>query len=121
VIAPTPPPDIDVEAWHESIERIRAWGPERLAITHFDVYDDVKGHLDQLAARLDEWAAWARSQDREAFIASTRRALEQAGIGSENVSVYTQAAPPEQLHAGLARYWRKRADAVSAGSNPPVS
>jgi len=33
-IPPTPPPDIDLEAWQESIERIRAWAPERLAFTH---------------------------------------------------------------------------------------
>ncbi|HUE28909.1 MAG TPA: MBL fold metallo-hydrolase, partial [Solirubrobacteraceae bacterium] len=29
-VPPTPPPDIDVEAWHESIDRIRAWSPERV-------------------------------------------------------------------------------------------
>src|SRR5581483_3835610 len=34
-IPPTPPPDIDVEAWHDSIERVRAWRPARLAMTHF--------------------------------------------------------------------------------------
>ena len=26
-VAPTPPPDIDVAAWKESIATIRAWGP----------------------------------------------------------------------------------------------
>jgi hypothetical protein len=31
------------------------------------------------------------------------------------VPAYAQAAPPEQLYAGLERYWRKRADAVPAG------
>ena len=27
-VPPSPPPDIDVEAWHDSIERIAAWKPE---------------------------------------------------------------------------------------------
>jgi glyoxylase-like metal-dependent hydrolase (beta-lactamase superfamily II) len=55
-IPPTPPPDVDVDAWHESIERIRAWTPEQLAITHAGAYEDVGAQLDDLAARLDDWA-----------------------------------------------------------------
>ena len=34
-LAPTPPPDIDVEAWERSIDAIAAWEPETLALTHF--------------------------------------------------------------------------------------
>ena len=40
-IPPTPPPDIDVEAWLASIELIRRWAPERLAMTHFGASEDV--------------------------------------------------------------------------------
>jgi len=42
---PTPPPDIDVEAWHRSIELIRGWAPERLAMTHFGASDQVTAQL----------------------------------------------------------------------------
>src|SRR3954453_659407 len=35
VLAPTPPPDGDVEAWERSIELVRGWEPARLALTHF--------------------------------------------------------------------------------------
>ena len=55
-IPPTPPPDIDVEAWHESIQRIRAWAPQRLAVTHFGAYEDVDAQLAEVSARLDDWA-----------------------------------------------------------------
>src|SRR5262249_7870726 len=34
-VAPTPPPDIDVGAWKESVAKIKAWEPERIAMTHF--------------------------------------------------------------------------------------
>ena len=34
-IPPTPPPDIDIELWHESLDTVAAWDPARLAITHF--------------------------------------------------------------------------------------
>ncbi len=60
-IPPTPPPDIDVEAWHESLELIRAWRPERLAMTHFGAAEDVDAQLAELEARLDEWAELART------------------------------------------------------------
>ncbi len=113
VVPPTPPPDIDLEAWHASIDRIRAWRPERIAITHFDAYEDVDRHLDDLAARLDEWAAWAREEERDAFIAGVGSLLE-VGVEPDLAPAYLQAAPPEQLFAGLERYWRKRAEAGAA-------
>src|ERR1700736_3530494 len=67
-IPPTPPPDVDVGAWHESIERVRAWSPHRLAITHFDVYEDVEEQLDELSRRLDGWSEWVREQDQVAVL-----------------------------------------------------
>jgi hypothetical protein len=108
-IPPTPPPDIDIEAWRESIERIRAWHPERLAITHFDVYDDVERQLDEVSAGLEAWGERARDLSLEDFIA-TRRAAVGAGAEADLGPAYVQAAPPEQLYAGLERYWRKRSD-----------
>ena len=62
-IPPTPPPDIDVEAWHESIELIASWKPERLAMTHFGASDDVEAQLAEIGQRLDVWAALARDLD----------------------------------------------------------
>jgi len=52
-IPPTPPPDIDLEAWHESVARIRAWKPRKLAVTHFGESDDVELQLTELERRLD--------------------------------------------------------------------
>ena len=45
VVPPTPPPDIDIETWLESIETVEAWKPERLAITHFGAIDSPAEHL----------------------------------------------------------------------------
>src|SRR3954447_14927879 len=41
-VAPTPPPDIDVEAWERSLDTIAAWQPQTLALTH---YGDVSEPL----------------------------------------------------------------------------
>jgi glyoxylase-like metal-dependent hydrolase (beta-lactamase superfamily II) len=110
-IPPTPPPDIDLEAWHESLETVARWKPERLAITHFGAAEDVEHQLAEVGARLDEWAQRARTQDLETFVAGVQAEVERVS-GPELAATYRQAAPPEQLYAGLARYWRKRGEGV---------
>jgi glyoxylase-like metal-dependent hydrolase (beta-lactamase superfamily II) len=119
-IPPTPPPDIDIEAWHESIELIRAFSPRRLAFTHFGSSEDVNAQLDEVAQRLDDWAGRVREQDIDQFIAGVREEIAAASEAG-TAPAYTQAAPPEQLYAGLARYWHKRAEAVPPPAGPAVS
>jgi glyoxylase-like metal-dependent hydrolase (beta-lactamase superfamily II) len=113
-IPPSPPPDIDVEQWHASIDLIAAWKPQRLVMTHFGASDDPEAQLAELSARLDEWAARAEEQDLETFMTGVRAEIE-AKADPELLEAYEQAAPPDQLYAGLDRYWRKRRDAVAAG------
>jgi glyoxylase-like metal-dependent hydrolase (beta-lactamase superfamily II) len=113
-IPPSPPPDIDVESWHASIEKIAAWKPHRLVMTHFGSSEDVDAQLAELSERLDEWADYARDLDQDAFVERVRSEIGNA-VDSETAAAYEQAAPPDQLYAGLERYWRKRAEAVRPG------
>ncbi|HLB22116.1 MAG TPA: MBL fold metallo-hydrolase, partial [Solirubrobacteraceae bacterium] len=112
VLAPTPPPDIDLQAWRASIDVIEAWRPRSLAVTHFGGFDDVAEHLAALRAHLDEVEAWAAEGDEASFIAHLRaRAGVGGGEGSppgETAGAYVQALPAEQSFAGLTRYLRKR-------------
>jgi glyoxylase-like metal-dependent hydrolase (beta-lactamase superfamily II) len=108
-IPPTPPPDIDVEAWHRSIDLVASWRPDRLAMTHFGDSEDVSGQLGELSDRLDAWAELARTGGREDFVAAIRAEVEQSA-GADLAKSYEQAAPAEQLYAGLERYWRKRSE-----------
>jgi glyoxylase-like metal-dependent hydrolase (beta-lactamase superfamily II) len=119
-IAPTPPPDIDVEAWHESVERLRAWAPERLARTHFGGSADVSGELEELGRCLDGWAERAREQSMEEFIEAMRGDIV-AVVGEDDLARYTQAVPPEQAYQGLERYWRKREQRNPPAEGAPVS
>jgi glyoxylase-like metal-dependent hydrolase (beta-lactamase superfamily II) len=107
-IPPTPPPDIDVEAWHESIATVRSWRPARLAVTHFGIGEDVDRQLDELGSRLDAWSELARSSDREIFEAAVEEEI-QRQVAPELASAYEQASPVEHLYAGYERYWTKRA------------
>jgi glyoxylase-like metal-dependent hydrolase (beta-lactamase superfamily II) len=106
-IPPTPPPDIDIEAWHASIEQLLRWRPDRLAVTHFGANDDIGTQLADLADRLDTWAALVRTEDLQTFVGIVEDEIER-GASSAHHEAYKLAAPPEQIYAGLERYWRKR-------------
>ncbi len=113
VVPPTPPPDIDLEAWHASVATVRGWAPERLAMTHFGEARDVAPVLDELEGRLDAWAALARAHDRERFIELTAAELT-AADAPEQAAVYGSPARLGEYHDGLARYWARRAGRVSS-------
>jgi glyoxylase-like metal-dependent hydrolase (beta-lactamase superfamily II) len=112
-IPPTPPPDIDVEAWHRSIELTAKWRPQRLAMTHFGLSEDVDAQLAEVGARLDDWAKRVGEVDADTFVASMLEEITQGASDPELLPTYTQAAPPEQMYAGLERYLRKRAESAS--------
>ncbi len=52
VCPPAPPPDLDPEAWTQSVERLRGLESRRLCLTHVGPFDDVGPHLDQLMPNL---------------------------------------------------------------------
>jgi glyoxylase-like metal-dependent hydrolase (beta-lactamase superfamily II) len=108
VIPPTPPPDIDLERWNDSLDAIAAWGPTSLAITHFGEVSAPQAHIEVVRARLFEQADLARATDAEGCERVLRERI--AGeVDPEARDSLLQAAPPEQQWAGLDRYWRKRA------------
>jgi glyoxylase-like metal-dependent hydrolase (beta-lactamase superfamily II) len=100
VLPVCPPPDITVEGWHETIEEIRRRRPERLALIHFGVHEDVGAHLDRLESELDRWAGRVGGgMSQEDFVATAR-----ADLG-EHADVYDRVAPLWQSYLGMQRYW----------------
>ena len=107
VIPPTPPPDIDLQAWHRSLELIAAWRPTRLAMTHFGSGERVDQQLAELSRRLDLWAEIALREDLQGFADAVTAELRE-NSPPETIDAYLQAAPIDQLYAGLRRYWYKQ-------------
>jgi len=106
VVAPTPPPDLDVEAWERSLDLLEGWAPERLALTHFGLVEDPAPHLVAVRERLHEEVLLSQRHGREAFVAGLRqRIADQAG---DLEPQYEQAAPPEHVFLGLERWQAKR-------------
>jgi glyoxylase-like metal-dependent hydrolase (beta-lactamase superfamily II) len=103
VLAPTPPPDIDLEAWRASLDLIERWQPRSIAPTHFGSYDDVDEHLAAVREQLERARELAGKGD-EAVFTSAIRAQVAASSTPETAAAYEQAMPPAQSFHGLARY-----------------
>jgi glyoxylase-like metal-dependent hydrolase (beta-lactamase superfamily II) len=100
----SPPPDIDIEAWHRTTDEIERRQPEQLAVIHFGVFTDVRQHLERLHAELDLWAERVRGgMTDEQFVAA---AAADAGTDAER---YDAIASFLMSYAGLKRYWDKQA------------
>ncbi|MBA3263693.1 MAG: MBL fold metallo-hydrolase [Thermoleophilaceae bacterium] len=107
-VAPTVPPDIDIEAWLDSLHTVASWNPRTLCLTHFGQMTDVADHLHRTRSALIDAADSARLDGEERFIARIEQGLVD-NTDRATVEAFEQAAPPDQLYQGLARYWRKRA------------
>jgi glyoxylase-like metal-dependent hydrolase (beta-lactamase superfamily II) len=106
ILPVSPPPDVDVEAWHRTIDAMEARRPQRLALIHFGVVDDPGEHVQRLRAQLDLWATRVRDGATEdEFVAAARADLE---ADEDDVEPWERAAPLWQSYAGLRRYWDKR-------------
>lgn len=112
VFAPTPPPDVDLEAWERTLDEIGRREPRRLALIHFGVFEDVERHLTALRETLHEWGERvAHGMDEATFVKAARADVAAAEPGE--AEAYDRAAPYWHCFRGLERYWRKRAEAVA--------
>lgn len=117
--APTPPPDIDLDAWRASVERLRSLDVTTLHLAHFGSYGGarsaVQAHWDGLLRTMDVDAdrvreGLARGDDladvTDDFTTALTRDLdaEQPGLGGR----MRFASPAWMSVQGLARYWKKK-------------
>jgi glyoxylase-like metal-dependent hydrolase (beta-lactamase superfamily II) len=110
VRAPTPPPDIDVEAWLDSVDRIEARDPSAVVATHFGRIDDVGGQLAAVREALRLQSELAREKTEEEFVAELNRIAEEQ-IDDETGRRLFDAGNPADFYAGLRRYLDKVAAA----------
>ena len=108
VIAPTPPPDVDLEAWPASLAKLRGWEPERLCLSHSGAVSEIDAHLSALEESLARQAERARELEAEAFVDWYRGHLAER-MAPEVVALYLEASPVEHMWRGLRRWHEKRA------------
>lgn len=114
IFPPTPPPEIHVERWRQSISRLRNLRAGEIYLTHFGRFTDVADHLDELEACLLEWTDWVYIRLREGrtfdsivseFQNYAATSLDQARLGDREKREYELADPAWMNARGLVRYW----------------
>ena len=102
VMPPTPPPEFDLDTWQQSLDEIGQRDPERLALIHWGVADDVQRHLADLRLELYDWADTIRGgAELQEFVDYVKLELSDAG---EDTGQYDLAMPLWQSYQGLKRW-----------------
>ena len=115
-VPPTPPPDIDLELWADSLARIDAWRAETLFVTHFGPSSPSAAHLSEMREHLALVAGLAKAslarqggdEDREAWFSNELRRELRHRAGADAATSYEFAGRFDLNWRGLARYWRKK-------------
>ena len=116
-IPPFVPPELHIESWLASIDKMRAINPAELYLPHFGrVSGSVSSHFDGLEKRVRGWSLWFRDRVRDGSeeaelipaFAEYESADLRAGGASEKEAVDYERADPSFMAVGAAlRYWRK--------------
>jgi glyoxylase-like metal-dependent hydrolase (beta-lactamase superfamily II) len=117
---PMPPPEFHLELWRESIFRLQReyqrGAFQRIAPTHFGLFDDPVWHLDALKNELEAVESWLMEtmsgdppldQLTELFVSWAQARSRQQGVESTTVANFETANPSWMSATGLQRYWRK--------------
>ncbi len=117
VRVPTPPPEFELEAWLDSVTRMRDLNFSRLYLTHFGPVDDAAQQWDTVASLLPQYAERVRASleaghDRPGLI-DDLQLWEDARLSAEGVEhglwpIFASLAPASMSVDGLRRYWRKQ-------------
>jgi len=116
VLPPTPPPDIDLEAWRDSLRRIGDRRVDTLFVTHFGPHGSVRAHIAELLDNLELTSGLAKAslaregtdEEREAWFTDQVRTVLRQRLSEADARSYEVAGRFDLNWRGLARYWRKR-------------
>jgi glyoxylase-like metal-dependent hydrolase (beta-lactamase superfamily II) len=116
VLPATPPPDINLELWNDSLDAIAALQPSRLFLTHFGFSDQPQRHIETYRGCLSRWSELvgtllATSKDEvDAMKAFSDAVNKEAAhtLSLEEAAHYVFNGALDLSWMGLARYHRKR-------------
>lgn len=115
---PMVPPELHLERWHESLQRLRQEKFTHIAPTHFGIYDDPEWQLREVDKGLydaERWLEKMMAEDPSPPIEALRESftswmVDQGaayGLSEDVVNAYGLANPPGMSADGLLRYWKK--------------
>lgn len=115
VRVPTPPPEIDLPAWRQSIARLQALKPDQLLLTHFGpTAADPQTHMQIVSRNLEAAATFVYQRQQAgmtadqivpAFAVWMAELAGADGADSDLAERYEIIVPSPMLVAGLMRYF----------------
>lgn len=114
---PTPPPDLDLEAWSSSLDLLKRLRPDVLYIGHYGAVSNITSHISHLRERLYGWGDFVlrsmnEGKNEEEIIAQlikqSNPELERATRSFHDVVRYDIATNYPMTVQGYMRYWRKK-------------
>jgi len=118
VIPPCPPPDINIELWVQSIDKILEHGEiDTYYLTHFGEVTDCLRHMTELKETLTDYADFIYPFYQKKtpaddivplFTKFVVDYLRKKGSSNEEAASYESANPSYMSVRGLLRYWQKR-------------
>ena len=123
IVPPCPPPDIDLEAWMESLDLIQELNVKKIFLTHFGETTSIDEHIAELREVLWSWANWIKphfdsgetpSEIIPKFQQFTAVQLRDKGVSEHGIVQYETANPSWMSVSGLLRYWKKRQEKEAA-------
>jgi glyoxylase-like metal-dependent hydrolase (beta-lactamase superfamily II) len=102
VLPATPPPDVDLDAWHSSLDEIERRVPDTLALPHFGLVVEPEEHLRVFRRRLMLWAEIVRGgASLREFIDEVSRDIDAETAGHSELFDLLRHS-----YVGLDRYWK---------------
>ncbi len=118
IIPPCPPPDIHIEDWNDSIDKLLALGEvDTYYLTHFGPSTGVQDHMINLRHALRTYADFVYPYFRNGtrveelapdFATFATNYLVSHGMSAADANQYELANPSYMSVAGLLRYWKKK-------------
>lgn len=113
---PMPPPELNLERWRKSIQKLKKLNFKRIAPTHFGIFDNPEWQLDEILKGLGEASRWLDAamvnspsieELRGLFINFIEDQGRAAGLSEDVIQSYRLANPLSMSADGLYRYWKK--------------
>lgn len=113
----TPPPDVDLELWDASLNRLGALQARAFHLTHFGSFTDVDYHLDSARKQLSSWARLVTDMQAHGHNPEQIKVMLQDHADAEVMLAhnspeakrqYDLAAPTGMSVDGLLRYLRRQ-------------
>lgn len=116
-VPPFVPPELQIESWLASVDRLRSLGAKRLYLPHFGLVEgELERYFDGLTERIRRWSGWFRDALRAGqteaelvpiFARYEAKDILDSGAAEERIADYEQADPSFMAVTASIRYWRK--------------